>query len=989
MGWSQIEAEAQALFAGVAAGGARFPLPAYSEFMPAPWIGLKPYDPRRAGGAATVVAGSDPQGEACLDVSEAEQAQDLEPGLPAVAERVLRELSRLVRAEGHALSRALLSENPAWPPALAEAAAAGRFRDEPLVLLLPLALSRTQDDKGNQRWTLFGHSHDGPAAAFWRSYGDGDAARFQRLIAWATGEETLANLLVDGVDGEGLALPEGSSGGPKVALPAFVRPCLTGARPLAGARVLLTFRPFAALPQELQTLYLDRKLQILPSPASLVFFEHPGYRNLAAALPRARQIPLLQLFPRVQGGCALRIPQSGWLDERDAAQKAAPAKAGRSHHHHHHAVSGQIARSHRWQRTPRDAQLAGDGAFTDRVTVALFSTNPDDLGLYGKPMARNVQLWRDGYQPLLDGPLAGRAELEQAAQAVDEGGWFGYRFLYPPMRAGARELFWHLPLVARLGRAGDHAALFADQPPLGYGSAELTALPPSLVAGAPREPVLLQPRLLARPGYDEAARQFARDPGHPRHTTANNARALLEFRALLGAPLPPSLARRLVHCAKEQTLQQWLSHLPAAAAGRAAGERLAAALAASVGAPLPDGPSLTFDSTANRAFEEGVWRSIAGLAEGEFRQKDNADTVVVNRGRTGGKVAARVAQERLGRRDLEALGDHLHARYRALFQVHGMEGKALVADHRFRWETEFDLSWSEGWAANQRGEATERNVVCVIPGRDRGEAILMGDHYDTAYMEDAYEAARGGDGLRAAASGADDNHSATTALLRAAEVLLPLAREGRLERDVWLVHLTGEEFPSDCLGARALARALVERDLQFVTETGGALDVSQVKLAGAFVLDMVGHNHDHDRDVFQIAPGEGAASARLALRAHAANQRWNHQVPAWNRAGGRSGLPRARRMPDGSVPPPPFPHLALAGEVRTEWEPRSALYNTDGQIFSDVGVPVVLLMENYDLNRTGYHDTEDTMKNIDLDYCAALTAIAIEAVADCACAKEL
>ena len=985
MGWSQIEAEAQALFAGVGAGGARFPLPAYSEFMPAPWIALKPYHPRRACGAATVAAGLDPEGERTLDVTEAEQAQDLEPGLPRLAERVLRELSRLVRAQGHALSQALLAENPAWPPALAEAAAAGRFRDQPLVLLLPLALSRTQDDKGNQRWTLFGHSHDGPAAAFWRSYGEGDAARFQRLLAWATGEETLAKLVIDP---EGLGLPEGNFGGPPVTLPGFVRPCLLGARPLAGARVLLTFRPFAALPPEAQALYLDCKLQIIPSPASLVFFEHVGYRKLSTTLKRARQIPLLQLFPRVQGGCTLRIPQSGWIDERDPAQKAAHAKVGR---HHHHQLSPTVARTHRWQRAPRDAQLAGDGAFTDAVSVALFSTNPDDLGLYGKPMARNVQLWRDGYQPLLDGPLAGRDALELAAQAVDEGGWFGYRFLYPPMRAGARELFWHLPLVAKLVPGEDGAALFTDRStaPLGYASAEPAGALPPLVGGAPRELLLLQPRLLARSGYDEAARQFARDPGHPRHTTANNARALLEFRELLAAPLPPSLGRRLVHCAKEQTLQQWLAHLPAAAAERAAGERLAGALAACLGAPLPGGPSLTFDSTATRAFEEGVWRSIAGLAEGEFRQKDNADTVVVNLGRTGGKVAARIAPERLGRRDLEALGDHLHSRYRAIIEAHGMSGRAQVADHRFRWETEFDFSWSEGWAKSQRGEATERNVVCVIPGKNRGEAILMGDHYDTAYMEDAYEKGRGGDGLRAAASGADDNHSATTALLRAAEVLLPLAREGKLERDVWLVHLTGEEFPSDCLGARAIARALVERNLRLVTETGGDLDVSQVRLLGAFVLDMVGHNHDHDRDVFQIAPGEGAGSARLALRAHAANERWNRAVPALNRSAGRAGLARARRMPDGSAPPPPFPFLALAGEVRTEWEPRSALYNTDGQIFSDVGVPVVLLMENYDLNRTGYHDTEDTMKNIDLDYCAALTAIAIEAVADCACAKQL
>ena len=72
---------------------------------------------------------------------------------------------------------------------------------------------------------------------------------------------------------------------------------------------------------------------------------------------------------------------------------------------------------------------------------------------------------------------------------------------------------------------------------------------------------------------------------------------------------------------------------------------------------------------------------------------------------------------------------------------------------------------------------------------------------------------------------------------------------------------------------------------------------------------------------------------------------------------------------------------AVHGEVRPPDDPRSTLYNTDGQIFSDAGVPVVLFMENYDINRDGYHDTHDTMDNIDLDYGAAVAAIAIETVA--------
>ena len=86
-------------------------------------------------------------------------------------------------------------------------------------------------------------------------------------------------------------------------------------------------------------------------------------------------------------------------------------------------------------------------------------------------------------------------------------------------------------------------------------------------------------------------------------------------------------------------------------------------------------------------------------------------------------------------------------------------------------------------------------------------------------------------------------------------------------------------------------------------------------------------------------------------------------------------------MPDTAL------HPQLNGEVRPTIDPRSTLYNTDGQIFSDAGVPVVLFMENYDINRKGYHDTHDTMENIDLDYGSAVAAIAIESVARAATRK--
>lgn len=151
-------------------------------------------------------------------------------------------------------------------------------------------------------------------------------------------------------------------------------------------------------------------------------------------------------------------------------------------------------------------------------------------------------------------------------------------------------------------------------------------------------------------------------------------------------------------------------------------------------------------------------------------------------------------------RDLDALGNFLIAYYKRAVSARNPAGKATVGDLPFRWSTDFDLSWSGGWRSSQEGRSGERDIVCVIPGRDRRRAVIMTDHYDTAYREDYYEKDRGGRGARIAAPGADDNHSATAALMLAAPIFWELSRTGRLGCDVWLVHLTGEEFPADSLG---------------------------------------------------------------------------------------------------------------------------------------------------------------------------------------------
>ena len=882
---AKLEAECAARVRGPGA----FPIRAYSELMPPPYVGTKPYGCRDA--TFSVAA-----------IDEYELAHDLRPGLDRIAAHVITELGKLVRGEAHALSHTLLADNAAWPAELARAAKAGALADDPLVLAMALALSRTQDDKGNDRWTLFGTSHDGAAGPFWHA----TAAQLEDLVRFA-GIEGLWRIV-----GEDLPL------------------ALHHLRyaSLSGVRAIVTFTPFARLPPEIKTAYLARELVILPTPASLIFFEHPRYRELSRALPRATQIPLLHLFPRVTGSCTIRIPQSGWLDEHSGGA-------------HGHRIVNKIARHHRWERVERDH---GDGELTDRVSIALFSTDADVLGLYDKPLAKNSEIWTTDYELLLDGPRADAAAISRAQERVDVGGRFGYRMFYPAMQAGAREVYWHYPLVAKPG-------VRLTTGPHGYFSLEADNA----------ERLVLAPQLLARAAHVEAA-TLAGDKGRTRYTSSHNARKLLDGQAYLGGALSPSFARSLLRLGKHALLDDWLDVHPT--------------FRGCVGAAEDPGAPLLIEQLGTRAVAEQIWHTIASLAEGRFRQKENADGISVNKGKHGGPAAKKAHLVTHERRDLEALGDHLHARYRELAAKHGL-GECV--DHVFKWETDFSFPWMEGWVKNQLAPS-ERNIVFMIPGKNRGEAVIMGDHYDTAYMEDVYDDDRGGDTLRAPAAGADDNHSATTALLLAAEHLLPLAKAGKLERDVWLVHLTGEEFPADSLGARAVCQGLVERSLVFTTENGEKREVGHVRVVGAFVLDMIGHNTARDRDLFQIAPGEGAAAMKLAHRAHRANERWNRFARAQPHG------ERAHRMPDGAVPPPPFGHLPLHGEVRVEWEPHSALYNTDGQVFSDVGVPIVLFMENYDISRTGYHDTLDTMANIDLDYCAAMTAIAIETVADTACA---
>src|SRR5205085_9173328 len=133
-----------------------------------------------------------------------------------------------------------------------------------------------------------------------------------------------------------------------------------------------------------------------------------------------------------------------------------------------------------------------------------------------------AQIWTEDFHLLLDGPAAGRAELERAALLLCCGGRFGYRFQYPPMCIGRYELYWHRPLVACQAARSRRATVVADAP-LGYFTARSADRP------APAE--ILWPRLLRRGPHAAALELLASGDD------LLNVRKLLNVHELAGTAL--------------------------------------------------------------------------------------------------------------------------------------------------------------------------------------------------------------------------------------------------------------------------------------------------------------------------------------------------------------------------------------------------------------------------------------------------------------------
>ena len=109
--------------------------------MPPPRMGCNPYGkPDRR-----ILSDDDPYG---WNISEMEEEFELLPGIEHIGRQIMNNIMKLGKGlpehfiSGHGDEN--LKENPYWPPELA--ARAGTLVHERFVALLPLMLSRTQDD---------------------------------------------------------------------------------------------------------------------------------------------------------------------------------------------------------------------------------------------------------------------------------------------------------------------------------------------------------------------------------------------------------------------------------------------------------------------------------------------------------------------------------------------------------------------------------------------------------------------------------------------------------------------------------------------------------------------------------------------------------------------------------------------------------------------------------------------------------------------------
>ncbi len=228
----------------------------------------------------------------------------------------------------------------------------------------------------------------------------------------------------------------------------------------------------------------------------------------------------------------------------------------------------------------------------------------------------------------------------------------------------------------------------------------------------------------------------------------------------------------------------------------------------------------------------------------------------------------------------------------------------------------------------------QANLIAKIKGSlppSKNKPVILSDHIDKAIAEDIYEKK----GQRITNPGADDNATATAAVLMASEILIQRFKNAPPLHDIWLVHFTGEEYPGSSLGARYFISDLLSKGI----DIGANIN-----------MDMMGHRTQGDK-IFQINPGATESSQRLA---QIALQSAKIHASQW------------------------------AVKIRSSWAKNSYITQTDSTFFDYAGYPTILINEHINLSRRinpHYHQSNDTYEKVDLNYATSQAKVAIETAA--------
>ncbi|CAF0771249.1 unnamed protein product [Adineta ricciae] len=235
---------------------------------------------------------------------------------------------------------------------------------------------------------------------------------------------------------------------------------------------------------------------------------------------------------------------------------------------------------------------------------------------------------------------------------------------------------------------------------------------------------------------------------------------------------------------------------------------------------------------------------------------------------------------------------------------------------------------------------TQANLIAILPAGGKlkcREPVVFFDHIDTAFEKDTFY----NTGKRQTTPGADDNVSGLVALLQSISILKESQRTAC--RDIWLVHLTGEEYPAASLGIVYFLQQLL---------------VTKQPIYIGVIVDMISHRVNRTDPIVQVSPGDttkSVVSAKLAL---------DYVYPMIQNDLILKNLTPVLRL----------------------WnDPYSYLYNTDGVRLVEYGFSCILFNEHINYHeyyrRTGYHDTKDTVDLIDFEYGQTLSQYAIATVA--------